>query len=522
MLHRARAGDTAAFGALYSTHLAAARRLARSLVADPSDADDVVAEVFAAAFAAMKKGLGPVEDFRSYLLTSVRRECQRTWRRGGRQRPGGERVIELASARAAGRDDFDGFAEGDVVQRAFGALPPRMQHVLWLTEIEGLSHDEVAERLGSTTAAIAQLARRARVQFGERYLDAHLPATDDACPTECVAPRRVLAEVVRGTASRRAQRIAAEHLATCPACAAAHDELSVVNGRLRSGHVLALLPAVAIARPARLGLLARLAAWIAGPVPAMSVAATIAVATAVAPFTHEPAATLHEQVATAAAPPVADAQDEQHLGPAPSPTTAMSAAPARATPDVIDRDEPVVTAAPAWTAADVLDAAAAGAAATPTVPAVPGTPTADAGTGAPALPLPGGGAITPPTVGPLPDVTGAVEDVVNGVTIDDPVVDAVQPVVNALPDVNAKMAIPSTPPIGPVGPTPPVSLEAGVDGGEVDVNLDVGDAHVGVDVNGDDGLQVQLPPVPQVLNQLPAPVPGLVDGLPLVGNLLGD
>ena len=91
-------------------------------VADRSDADDVVAEVFAAAFAAMRKGLGPADDFRSYVLTSVRRECQRTWRTGARQRPGGDVVVDLAAARAAPRDEFEWFDEDEVVHRAFASL----------------------------------------------------------------------------------------------------------------------------------------------------------------------------------------------------------------------------------------------------------------------------------------------------------------------------------------------------------------------------------------------------------------
>ena len=86
LLRRVRNGDVATYGVLYERHLGAARRLARSLLADPSDADDVVAEVFSATFAAMRKGRGPADDFRPYVLTAVRRECQRTWRRGGRQR----------------------------------------------------------------------------------------------------------------------------------------------------------------------------------------------------------------------------------------------------------------------------------------------------------------------------------------------------------------------------------------------------------------------------------------------------
>ena len=218
VLRRVRDGDTATYGVLYERHLGAARRLARSLLADASDADDVVAEVFAATFAAMRKGRGPADDFRSYVLTSVRRECQRTWRRGGRQRPGGEQVIDLAAARAGDRDEIEQHTEDEVVHHAFASLPPHMREVLWASEVENLSHADIAARTGSTSAAVAQLIVRARRLLGERYLDAHLPGVGAPLPATCVATRRVLAEVVRGTASATQRNLADSHLAECPAC----------------------------------------------------------------------------------------------------------------------------------------------------------------------------------------------------------------------------------------------------------------------------------------------------------------
>ncbi len=144
VLRRVRNGDVATFGVLYERHLGAARRLARSLLADPSDADDVVAEVFAATFAAMRKGRGPADDFRPYVLTSVRRECQRTWRRGGRQRPGGEQVVDLAAARAGDRDEMEQHTEDEVVHHAFASLPVHMREVLWASEVENQSHADIA------------------------------------------------------------------------------------------------------------------------------------------------------------------------------------------------------------------------------------------------------------------------------------------------------------------------------------------------------------------------------------------
>jgi len=465
LLERARTGDGSSFGVLYERHLGAARRVARSLVADRSDADDVVAEVFAATFTAMRRGLGPAEDFRTYVLRSVRRECQRTWRRGDRQRPGGEVVVDLAAARSSGRDDFGWFDEGEVVHRAFAALSPRLQHVLWLTEIEGLSHDDIASRLGTTCVNVAQLARRARVEFGEHYLEAHLPATDGPVPAACVRPRRVLAEVVRGTASRRAERMAAEHMATCPACAGADAELRVVNARLRTGHVMVLLPALNLSRPVTTGVLAKLMAWITGPLPTMSAAASLAVATAVAPQPSQP----YADAATVTAPAA-----------------------------VVEPDRTVVASSPGPTA--VVDRGA--------LPDAGAAPSVGVETGVEIDPVPADPGRA------LPGVVGAVSGVATA-AVDDQVVDAVASVLEAVPAVSLQAGIGSVVPVGPVT-APPVQLDVTLAGGDVGADAVAGDAAVEVAAGPSNGaaVDVVVPPLGDVLDVVPMPELPSVPSLP--------
>lgn len=476
LLRRARTGDGPAFGALYERHLGVARRLARSLVADHSDADDVVAEVFAATFVAMRRGQGPADDFRSYVLRSVRRECQRTWRRGARQRPGGEVVVDMAAARSTGRDDFDWFGEGEVVSRAFGALSPRLQHVLWLTEIEGLSHEDIATRLGTTAVNVAQLARRARLEFGEHYLEAHLPVPDGPVPAACTRPRQVLAEVVRGTASRRAERLAADHVATCAACAGASAELEVVNGRLRSGHIMALLPAIDATRPVTAGLVAKLAAWIGGPVPTMSAVVSLAVATAVVPPTFdvvEPVA----DAAPAAAPVTADEPD-----PVAVPVAPVTPGPAtRAATPGAGVAEPVETAADAAAAdgepavIDPFPSLASALGAVSGVAVAPGVPAADALLGA-----------------------------VGAVPLSGPVLDAALPVLGALPPTSLEAGVGALPVLPVV--TPAVEIGATVDDGATGADIAAGDGDVEVTVGqGGVAVDVVVPPVDDVVDALPLP-----------------
>ena len=67
-----RAGDTGAYGTLYTRHAGGARRLAYTLVNDSADADDLVAETFAKVLATLRSGRGPERAFRPYLYTTLK------------------------------------------------------------------------------------------------------------------------------------------------------------------------------------------------------------------------------------------------------------------------------------------------------------------------------------------------------------------------------------------------------------------------------------------------------------------
>ena len=73
LISASRAGDAAAYDTLYRRHVAAAHSLARQLVRNRAEADDVVAETFAKILDLLHRGGGPDDAFRPYLLTAVRR-----------------------------------------------------------------------------------------------------------------------------------------------------------------------------------------------------------------------------------------------------------------------------------------------------------------------------------------------------------------------------------------------------------------------------------------------------------------
>ena len=180
LISAVREGDSAAFGQLYTRHVDAARRLARTLVRGSSDVDDLVAETFAKLLGKLKDGGGPDTSFRAYLLTSLRNTFYDRTRRDRRVE-----VTDDLTRHDPGVPFVDTAVEGlerSLAARAFARLPERWQMVLWHTEVEGDSPAEVAPLLGLTPNGVSALAYRARERLRQAYLQEHL---NDAAGDEC-------------------------------------------------------------------------------------------------------------------------------------------------------------------------------------------------------------------------------------------------------------------------------------------------------------------------------------------------
>ena len=225
-LAHVRRGDRAAYDAGFARRVG--RRPGRGALAarDPVAAEDAVSEALAQTYAAIRRGRGPVDGFHAYLLRSVRHQCFRTWRLQSRLAPG----IEPAPAPAA--DGLDEQFRREVMCTAFRGLPSRMRLVLWRTEVEGCSHAEIAEQLKTTPQAVAALAVRARRRARRRLP----PGTrrlgvGDRSARPSGATSRPWSGAPPAPGRRRPPR------STSPVARrakAAHDELVVINERLRT------------------------------------------------------------------------------------------------------------------------------------------------------------------------------------------------------------------------------------------------------------------------------------------------
>ncbi len=213
---------------LYERHSAAARGLARQIVRDQADVDDVVAETFARVLSALKRGIGPTEAFRPYLLTAARRVAIDVLRGQRRQV-----LTEDTDLPDPGEPFVDTVVDGldrSLAARAFLSLPERWSAVLWHTEIEEAKPAEVAAMLGMSANNVSALRYRAREGLRQAYLQLHL---SDRAEPGCRPFASRLGAYVRGHLSRRHTREIDAHLRGCTSCSAACADLAAINDALR-------------------------------------------------------------------------------------------------------------------------------------------------------------------------------------------------------------------------------------------------------------------------------------------------
>jgi len=229
LLNTVRTGDGAAFEVLYKRHVGAVRLLARDLVASPAEADHLVAETFALVLDVTKRGGGPTDAFRPYMLTALRRVAasqvrgQSPLTRSDRQdvpEPG-ELFVDATVATV----------ETSLIARAFLSLPERWQAVLWHREIERADPAAVAPLFALGPDGVEALGRRASEGLQQAYLRLYVPRVTRP---ECRPVAERIGGHLRNTLSRRSASMVTEHVASCSECAAAYGELADLGAALRS------------------------------------------------------------------------------------------------------------------------------------------------------------------------------------------------------------------------------------------------------------------------------------------------
>lgn len=157
---RALAGDRAAFGELVDRYSDQARRVARSVLQDPDDADDAAQDAFLSALAKLAQ-YDASRPFGPWLMRIVANAA--TDRRRRRQVRKAETLNE---GLVAGGRRPDVVAETEALserlRQALGQLPERRRMAVVLFDVEGYSHAEIGEILGMPEGTVRSEVFHAR------------------------------------------------------------------------------------------------------------------------------------------------------------------------------------------------------------------------------------------------------------------------------------------------------------------------------------------------------------------------
>ncbi len=166
LMMRFKGGDPAAFEVLYDRYETQLFGLCLRLLGSRADAEDALQEAFMKVVD-RRGDFRPEGRFRSWIFTIVRFTCMDRLRVSKTEQRFLERVdkaerVETHEGVALARTD---------VNRLLMELPADQREVLVLHRLHGFSQSEIAEMVGSTEAAVRQMAYRAlktlRAQVGE-------------------------------------------------------------------------------------------------------------------------------------------------------------------------------------------------------------------------------------------------------------------------------------------------------------------------------------------------------------------
>lgn len=156
LVRRARGGDQHAFAALYQAHYRRVYALCLRLTADVAAAEELTQEAFVRAWQKLETFRGEAL-FSTWLHRLTVNEVLQ-WQR--RHRPWLKRVLPGMDEELENRAAEERTGEARDLEQAIAALPERARQVFVLVDVEGYTHEEAAELMGTAVGTSkAQLSR---------------------------------------------------------------------------------------------------------------------------------------------------------------------------------------------------------------------------------------------------------------------------------------------------------------------------------------------------------------------------
>ncbi len=156
----------ARFEQIVTPHVPAAWNLARWLVRDPNDAEDVLQEAHLRAFRFLDSYRGG--DAKSWLLSIVRNLCHDLIRKNQTKRMTvalDEQAEMIESESTSPLERLERSADAQQLRGAMERLPVEYRETLVLREFEGLSYKQIAEIAGVPMGTVMSRLARGREQL---------------------------------------------------------------------------------------------------------------------------------------------------------------------------------------------------------------------------------------------------------------------------------------------------------------------------------------------------------------------
>ena len=214
-----RRGNQGAFEALVSRYQSRLLAFCRHMLGSKEDAEDVLQEVFAAAYNAINADERPI-NVRPWLYRIARNRSLNHLRRA--QAIGVDSMdIHLAEHGASTADKVLQREEFRLLIADVQTLAETQRTALLLREIDALSYDQIAEAMETTIPSVKSLLVRARVGLAEAA---------EARGLSCDDVRLELAEVAEGLT--KVSPPVRRHLKSCERCSAFQSQLKANNKAL--------------------------------------------------------------------------------------------------------------------------------------------------------------------------------------------------------------------------------------------------------------------------------------------------